>query len=154
MSKYIVQGIVTEGHRVASGLAKEPRFPNGTLALQIPRFAERGLDLSGYHQGTLNVSIAPHSFCIGQAWKSFAGVKWSPVMPEENFSFYRCGIRPVDTEIFTDALVYWPHPSTKPEYFQSSSVLEILAPFIKGIGYGSEVELRFSPEEIEILDKS
>ena len=153
MTENIVPGIVKKGHRVASGFAKEPRFPDGTLALQIPRFAERGLDLSGYHRGTLNVSISPLSCRIGKAWKIFPKVKWSPVMPSENFSFFRCGIRPIGAEIFTSALIYWPHPSTKPEYFQDPSILEILAPFLQGIGYGSRVELCFSPEEIEILDK-
>ena len=72
-------------------------------------------------------------------------------MPAENFSFYRCGIRPTGAETFAEGLVYWPHPSTKLEYFQDLSTLEILAPFIEGITYGSTVELKLNPKEIEIL---
>ena len=151
MSARIVTGIVKEGHRVASGLAEEPRFPEGTLALQIPCFAERGLDLAPYHRGTINVSIAPLTYRLGQALKTLPGVKWSPVMPAENFSFYRCGIRPTGAETFAEGLVYWPHPSTKPEFFQDPYTLEILAPFIADITYGSTVELHVDTAEIEVL---
>ncbi len=150
MEKRIVKGVVMEGHRVASGTAEDDRFPEGTLALQMPRFAERGLDLSPYHRGTLNVSIAPVLFQIGKSWKSLPNVKWSPVMPAENFSFYRCEIRLSGMESFEKSLVYWPHPSTKPEFQQDSSVLEILAPFIEEASYGSAVDLLLDPEEIEI----
>ena len=72
-------------------------------------------------------------------------------MPAENFSFYRCDIRSMATETFVEGLVYWPHPSTKPEFFQDPSILEILAPFIGGITYGSPVELKFDSREIEIM---
>ena len=151
MTKRIVAGIVKEGHQVASGHACDERFPNGTLAMQIPAFAKTGVDLSPFHRGTLNVSIAPHSFKAAKAWKTLPNIRWSPVMPAENFSFYRCGIRPTGAETFAKGLVYWPHPSTKPEYFQDPSTLEILAPFIKGITYGSTVELELDTKEIKIL---
>ena len=71
-------------------------------------------------------------------------------MPAENFSFYQCEIRPSGMESFEKGLVYWPHPSTKPEFQQDRSVLEILAPFSKEASYGSAVDLLFDPEEIEI----
>ena len=71
-------------------------------------------------------------------------------MPAENFSFYRCEIRPSGMKSFEEGLVYWPHPSTKPEFQQDPSVLEILAPFLAEAGYGSAVELLLDPEEIEI----
>ena len=150
MEKGIFKGVVKEGHRVASGMAEDDRFTEGTLALQMPKFAERGLDLSSYHRGTLNVSIAPHQFRLGKSWKSLPDVKWSPDMPAENFSFYRCEIRMSKIGSFEKGLVYWPHPSTKPEFQQDPSVLEILAPFLAEAGYGSEVELLLDPEEIEI----
>ena len=154
MSTRIVTGTVKEGHRVASGLAKEPRFPDGTLALQIPCFAERGLDLAPYHRGTINVSIAPLTYSIGQAWKTLPSVKWSPIMPAENFSFYRCGIRTTGADAFAEGLVYWPHPSTKPEFFQDPSTLEILAPFLEDIRCGSTVELQLNPKDIEVTGQS
>ena len=72
-------------------------------------------------------------------------------MPAENFSFYRCGIRPTGAETFAEGLVYWPHPSTKPEFFQDPYTLEILAPFLADITYGSTVELHVDTAEIEVL---
>ena len=150
MSRRIVKGIVKEGHQVASGKAEDKRFPEGTLALQIPRFAERGLDLDPYHRGTLNVSIAPNEFRVSHAWRTLPEVKWSPAMPAENFSFYRCEICISGIGSFEKGLVYWPHPSTKPEFQQDPSILEILAPFIEEASYGSEVDLLLYPKEIEI----
>ena len=150
MEEQIVSGVVVEGHRVASGEANEPRFPNGTLALQIPCFARLGLDLANYRRGTLNVSIAPFTFRLGRPWKTLPGIRWSPVMPAENFSFYRCGIRLAGGETFASGLVYWPHPSTKPEYFQDPYVLEILAPDLPGARYGAQVELNLKENEIAV----
>ena len=151
MSKRIVTGIVKEGHQVASGHACDERFPNGTLAMQIPAFAKVGVDLSPFHRGTLNVSIAPHSFKVAKAWKTLPNIKWSPVMPAENFSFYRCGIRAIGNTAFIGGLVYWPHPSTKPEFHQDSSILEILAPYLDGVKYGSRVELELNSEGIAVI---
>ena len=71
-------------------------------------------------------------------------------MPAENFSFYRCAIRRSTIGSFEKGLVYWPHPSTKPEFQQDPPILEILAPFIEEANYGSAVELLLDPEEIEI----
>ena len=150
MKERIVSGVVREGHRVASGAADDPRFPAGTLALQTPCFARLGLDLSPYHRGTLNVSIAPFAFRLSRAWKTLPGVKWSPVMPPENFSFYRCGIKLADEDVFAAGLVYWPRPSTKPEFHQDPSVLEILAPFLPGARYGAQVELKLRKDEIAV----
>ena len=47
-----------------------------------------------------------------------------------------------------DAMVYWPHPSTKPEFHQESNVLEILAPAIDGITYGDQVYLEAEPRTL------
>ena len=119
--------------------------------MQIPAFAKVGIDLSTFHRGTLNISIAPHSFEVAKAWKTLPKVKWSPVMPAENFSFYRCGIRACGKTTFHSGLVYWPHPSTKPEFRQDSSILEILAPYLDGVQYGSRVELELDPKEIVVI---
>ena len=40
------------GHEVAS--KKSVHYPQGTIEMQF--FKERGLDLSGFHRGTLNIS--------------------------------------------------------------------------------------------------
>ncbi len=138
---------VMPGHRVASGLNHNPRFPGGTLAMQQPHFARLGLDLSVYHPGTLNLSIAPHRYRVMAGRLTFRQVKWHPVEPAEDFSFFDCrlilpGAEPVA------ALVYYPHPETKPEHFQSPDMLEVLAPSLPGLAYGMQVDLAVDPAQM------
>ena len=79
---------LVEGHRVASGLNGNPRFPGGTLRMQTPHFQERGLDISKLYVGTLNVSIAPLSYRVVKARHTFTNVNWHPTEPAEDFSFF------------------------------------------------------------------
>jgi len=55
--------------------------------------------------------------------------------PPEDFSFKRCRLNGVD------ALIYYPHPDTKPDHHQSPDVVEVLAPKMETIVYGSKVVL-------------
>jgi hypothetical protein len=61
---FSVTGFVCQGFRVASGQTTDSPYPAGTIAMQVPFFRDRGLDLSRYFLGTLNVSIAPKVFTI------------------------------------------------------------------------------------------
>ena len=133
--------VVTRGHGIASGKTPDPRFPGGTLAMQGPFFQALGLDLSSYFPGTLNLSIHPFSFRLGVPTLSFPQVKWSPSLPPENFSFYPCRLRSIAGVKPVEALVYRPHPSTKPGFHQDPRVLEVLAPRIEEAGYGREMEI-------------
>ena len=126
-----VSGTVVRGHQVASGLGDSP-YPQGTIEMQRPRFLERGLDLSAYHPATLNVSIAPLTFEMVAPRYTFRGVRWTEQIPAEDFSFSPCELA-FGGRMYP-ALVYYPHPETKPAHFQSPSTLEILAPFVEGIG--------------------
>ena len=146
-----ITGTIIQGHQVASGKAKDPRFPNGTLALQAPIFATKGFTIDTYHPGTINVSIAPLTYEILKPIRTFRNVKWHPDTPPEDFSFFNCRMRLVDDADYVDALVYRPHPETKPEHFQNPSVLEILAPHICGISYGSKVDIQLPMQQIEIV---
>ena len=49
-----------------------------------------------------------------------------------------------------DGYVYYPHPDTKPRHFQPPSVIEVIAPLIEGIAYGSPVRLEVDPSEVVI----
>ena len=135
------KAVVTRGHGIASGKTKDSRFPEGTLAMQAPFFQDLGMDLAGFFPGTLNLSVHPYSYRLGIPVHSFPQVKWTPSLPPENFSFYRCEVRLLDDVDFVEALVYWPHPSTKPEFHQDPHVLEVLAPRIPLAGYGKEMEI-------------
>lgn len=132
---------IVPGHRVASGLNGNPRFPGGTLRMQTPHFRALGFDLAAYHGGTMNVSIAPCRYRVVKAPTTFRQVKWHPTEPAEDFSFFdveldRAGAPPVAGKI------YYPHPETKPEHFQQPDVLELLLPFVEGLNYGDEIRLR------------
>ena len=131
---------IVEGHRVASGLNGNPRFPGGTLRMQTPHFLARGFDNSNLYPGTLNVSIAPLRYRVVKARHTFPNVKWHPTAPAEDFSFFdvrllRPGAPPVA------GFIYFPHPETKPEHFQQPDVLELLLPFVEGLSYGEDLKL-------------
>jgi len=145
-----IPATILQGHRVASGLNGDARFPGGTIRMQLPFFAKLGLDLSGMYPGTLNVSIAPMRYEVGQARYTFHQVKWHDVEAAEDFSFFDCCIRRASGEI-VDGFIYRPHPETKPCHFQPPDVLELLAPEIPGIAYGEIVQLSAPPEQIRFV---
>ncbi len=133
-----LHGSVVEGHRVASGQNRDPRFPEGTLAVQIPHFLALGLDLRMYYRATLNVSFVPYRFVPKVPVARFRQLKWCPTEPAEDFSFFDCAVA-VPGDPLRSGLIYYPHPETKPEHFQSHHVLEILTTRLPGIDYGVEV---------------
>jgi hypothetical protein len=53
----IIKVSVVAGHRVASGLNGNPRFPGGTLRMQAPHFARLGLDLGHFHLARLTSAL-------------------------------------------------------------------------------------------------
>lgn len=143
----IIPATIVQGHRVASGLNGNPRFPGGTIRMQLLFFRELGLDLRGYHLGTLNVSIAPLSYRVVKPRLTFREVKWHPVEPAEDFSFF-------DVVVHRDAappvsgLIYFPHPETKPEHFQKPEVLELLLPWTEGLVYDTQIRLAVPSEQM------
>ncbi|MBK8040044.1 MAG: hypothetical protein IPK22_23375 [Verrucomicrobiaceae bacterium] len=137
---------IIRGHRVASGLNGDPRFPGGTVAMQLPHFARLGLDLSAYHQGTLNVDISPLTYRPLKPRQTFEHVQWHPVEPAETFSFFDA--RLLHAGQTHEVLIYFPHPETKPEHFQAPTTLEILAPWIEGLSYETIIQLAIDPEQM------
>ncbi|HXF85293.1 MAG TPA: hypothetical protein VNK49_07885 [Anaerolineales bacterium] len=142
-----VHGRIVQGYRVASGPSKD--YPYGTLEKQRPLFAARGLDLSRYFNGTLNIDIRPYVFRFLKPEFTFWSVAWTDLHPPEHFSFSRC--RVVYRNIEYDGWVYYPHPETKLRHFQNPSLLEVIALPIPGIGYGDEVDVFLNLEEIEVV---
>lgn len=144
-----VTGIVTPGHRVASGQNQNPRFPGGTLAMQKPMFQQRGLSLDHYFGGTINLSIDPKQYRVRQPKVTFRSVDWSNDSPPEDFSFFDCRVV-LEVGRRQDGLIYYPHPDTKPEHFQSPSILEILTDFITGLTYGDQLVIEVNQAQIMI----
>ena len=141
-----MRGVLAEGYRVASGPSKD--YPYGALDRQRPLFKERGLDLSGYFNGTLNVDIRPNVFQIIKPEFTFKNVEWTDLHPPEHFSFSHC--RVVYDDVKYEGWVYYPHPETKKRNFQDPSLLEVIASLIPDIKYGDEVEVQVNPERIEV----
>lgn len=149
ISEQIVPARVVPGHRVASGLNGNPRFPGGTLRMQVPHFLARGLDLSSLYPGTVNVSIAPFGYRVVKARHTFAKVKWHPIEPAEDFSFFDVRMVYPDDLSF-EGFIYFPHPDTKPEHFQQPDVLELLLPFVGGLHYGADITLQIPATQMVV----
>jgi len=144
----LIQGILVQGYRVASGPSND--YPYGALDRQRPIFKSRGLELSGYFNGTLNIDIRPHTFQLVKPEFTFYHVEWTDLHPPEHFSFSRCKV--VFEDIEYKGWVYYPHPETKLRHFQNPSLLEVIAYPIPKIIYGDEVDVLVNPEEIAIED--
>jgi len=119
-----LDGIVVAGHGVASGRTPDPRFPDGTLAEQFPLFAAEGIDLHGYQRATLNVAI--DGVLVLERPDHTVTLDWTSHFPAETFSLLGCVVE-VDGQRH-DALIYRPHPETKPDHLQPDNVVEVLAP--------------------------
>ncbi|MFA7159850.1 MAG: hypothetical protein WC299_11160 [Kiritimatiellia bacterium] len=149
MKKWIkLNGVVERGHGVAAGFIPDNRYPHGTLALQIPIFKARGLDLGEYHRGTLNISLKPFVFEMINPQYTFRKVAWTDHHPPEDFSFSRCAL--VFSGKRYDAWVYYPHPETKKDHFQDPAMVEVITKHITGIEYGRAVELLLNPDEVNV----
>ncbi len=145
-----VTGVVVQGYRVASGPSAD--YPYGALDRQKPIFKSRGLDLSGYFNGTLNIDIRPATFRVVKPEYTFYNVEWTDLHPPEHFSFSRCKVIFKDVEYA--GWVYYPHPETKIRNFQNPSLLEVIAMPIPEIRYGDKVEVLVNSEEITISKMS
>ena len=154
MKENKVMAEVVRGYGIASGKSFDHRFPKGTIAMQLPFLKDRGLDLSSYYLGTLNIDITPSCYQFNQALFCFEKIKWSKDLPPETFSFYPCKICLADQESWFSSLVYWPHPSTKPGFEQKEGVIEILAPHLRSVSYGSKIIISADIKYILFTDHS
>lgn len=140
--------MVVRGHGVASGRGADSPYPISSLHLQKPFFKERGLDLAQYFEGTLNLSITPHTFKMQQPQFTFPFVAWTTLHPPETFSFSEC--RVIYRDATYEGWVYYPHPETKIRHFQDPTIIEVIAPFIPDLDYGDTVEFELNPDEITL----
>lgn len=145
-----VFGRVVAGHGVAGGGAGDPRWPDGTLALQWPLLAEvEDLPLEGLHRATINVSTSPWHVDVVAPWWTVPGLPWHPDVPPEDISFVPCRAA-VGEGRPADGLVYWPHPDTKPDHHQPPDVLELLLPRLPGVHVGAVVRLDLPASQVDV----
>lgn len=170
------------GHGVASGRAPTSPYPAGTIHLQAPLFAARGIDLSPFFSGTLNLEAARGHWCLRNPDARVEALEWTDRHPPETFSFWHCRLRvPAEAgaaaitsfaagveassgeAVCSDAggaaaaaglaaLIYYPHPETKRDHHQAPSCLEVLAPWIQGLAPGQELELGVDPRRCRLID--
>ncbi len=140
-----VAGVIVPGYGAASGRADDAPYPGGSLALQAPHFAAAGIDLSGYHLGTLNVDISPHVFTPIESEVTVRDVRWTDAIPPETFSFFRCRIEV--GSVAESGLVYRPHPETKVEHFHDPALVEVIARCIPDADVGMRDRLRLRSSE-------
>ena len=145
-----ISGMVTRGHQVASGQGGDPRYPIGTLGLQLPLFNAAGVPVDGFFAGTINVSIAPKRYRILEVPFQLESVCWTDQHPPEDFFFWKCEL--VHNGSTHSALIYMPSPETKQEHFQQDSILEILAQPISNLEYGDRVEIKLPDGQIELFE--
>jgi hypothetical protein len=69
------------GHGVASGRSTTSPYPEGTIAMQRPLFAQLGLDLSDCWPGTLNLSVAPLEVQLRDPDHTFPHLHWTDLHP-------------------------------------------------------------------------
>jgi len=150
------------GHGVASGRAATSPYPAGTIHLQAPFFAARGIDLAPFFAGTLNLEAPRGHWCLSDPDAQVEALEWTDRHPPETFSFWHCRLRvaaePAATAIAgvdppcLSALVYYPHPETKRAHHQAPSCLEVLAPWIPRLRPGMELELGVDPRRCRLID--
>jgi len=135
-----------KGYGVASGPFAD--YPYGALERQIPLFKARGLDLSGYFQGTLNIDIRPFTFELHTPEFTFREVRWTELHPPEHFSFSRCKV--IFKGLEYSGWLYLPHPETKRRNFQDASLMEVIAHRIPGINAGDVVQVVVNPTRVAL----
>ena len=96
------------------------------------------------------MSIKPRRYRIKKSAFTFRKVKWTPDLPAEDFSFFECRLAKDSDNQPVEGIIYYPHPETKPEFFQDSSTLEILAPFLPGISNDSRIYLQFMKGQLSL----
>ena len=109
----------------------------------MPFFKAKGLDLSNYYKGTINIDIAPYHYAIKTPTHYIEGVDWSPHIPPENFYFFQLQLE-FKGQLY-DGIIYMPDPKTKVDHHQLATMLEVMMPPISGIQGGEKVRL-FIPE--------
>lgn len=146
-------GIVVHGHRVASGRGGDPRFPEGTIAPQLPFLsaAVPGFDahLGGLpFAGTINLRFPGRTVTVGRAETIVRDVAWTALFPPETFLLTRCRLVYDGRDV--PAFLYVPDPATKPDHFQPHDAVELLARFVPGLAYGAAVRLLYPAAALAI----
>ena len=147
-----IAGKLVRGHQIASGTNPNSPYPSGSIALQIPFFKQLGLDLTGYHAATLNISVEPQALVWVQPVFQFEHLVWVAGLAPETFWFAPCEV--VYQDMCYQGWIYYPHPETKTQHFHDASVVEVICQqYIPSVCYGDIIGLRCSIEHLNFKPK-
>lgn len=146
----LLDGIIVPGHKIASGQAVDSPYPMGALKMQKPFFRRLGLELEGFYEGTLNISIRPFTFKMVKPQYTFPLVEWTSLHPPETFSFSQCRVR-YESQMYS-GWIYYPHPETKRTHFQEPGLLEVITHLLPGVHSGTQLQIAIDPQEIELIE--
>ena len=147
-----IEATVVRGHRIASGACGDPRFPAGTIALQLPFFRRLVPKFDAYlgcpaFAGTINLAVG-RAVTIDNPEICLNAIGWTPLFAPERFFLsqgmlnHRGGRYPV--------FLYMPDPATKPDHAQPPDRIELLAAPIAGLAYGDRVSLHYAAAALAI----
>ena len=151
----VFSGVTTRGFQFASGDAVGRSFnpspySDSVLKLQIPYFLEAGIDLNkimpNFRLGTINVELGK-KVILNSSDYCAPLVGWTKDEPgppsdfaPETFSFVHCCF--VFEGKYHPALIYYPHPETKPSVNRHHfDILEVLTYNIPGIQPGLRADI-------------
>jgi hypothetical protein len=145
--RIVLPGRIVAGHGVAGGTSSGSPYPKGTISLQMPFFTALGLDLSGFHPATINVSTSPFAVMIVKPAFHFGDVGWTDVHGPESFDFVHVGLLLEHRRVA--AWGYRPTKETKAGHPQPPEVLEVIAPFLPGLYLLDSLSLELDPHEVD-----
>ncbi|MEZ5300991.1 MAG: hypothetical protein R3F11_10125, partial [Verrucomicrobiales bacterium] len=96
----------------------------------------------------LNVCVAPLRVTMLAPAHTFRAVRWTDLIPPEDFSF--SPLRLAFRGTWHAGWIYYPHPETKPCHEQRDDMIEALMPRIGGIGYGDPVRVAVLRAEVAL----
>jgi hypothetical protein len=145
--------VVVQGRGAASGRHEYQKL-GGSIRAQQPHFKRAGLDIGMFHNATLNLDVAPFKMVVKRPLFRIRNVRWLRGFPGEDFDFMNAAICFGDR--MTPCMIYHPRPETKEAFTQPvpGNIVEILAPFIDGIGYGTYGQLHFDPRQVEMAGEA
>jgi len=147
-------GVVVRGHGVASGAGGDPRFPRGTVAVQLPLLQAGVPELADWlggapFAGTINVALAGVAVTSGVPDATVADLRWTEHFAPETFFLSRAAM--VHAGVERRAWLYIPDPATKPpDHPPLAGVVELLARRVPGLAYGDPVTLRFAARTLRV----
>lgn len=144
MSTTAIQAKIIKGHQVASGLAQNTPFPEGTIKMQWAFFSDIPDIEELYNGGTVNLDINPYHFKAKNPVHR-KNITWFENITE-TFLFWPVKLTLNDCDY--SGLIYYPDPADKYDHFKPDTQIELLLPYIDGLSYDTDVTIELESELI------